>query len=163
PLPWPRLTPVRDAPPRRLFAELDQLGAALRLHVAEGLRALVEDDIELTLLHPLVEPGAAEDEPAQPVHEAAVCRADQVIPVLVYVLAEARAGLGDLAADGEVEQIVELLGAEALVDEAELHRGLLDPLPEVLLVEGEAQLAVLEHVIGARLVVPSAGRFLIHS
>ena len=88
--------------------------------------------------------------------------ADQVVPVLVDVLAEARAGLGDLAADGEVEQVVELLGAEALVDEAELDRGLLDPLAEVLLVEGKAQLPVLEHVVGARLVVPSAGRFLIH-
>ena len=87
---------------------------------------------------------------------------DQVLPVLVDVLAEAGAGLGDLAADREVEQVVELLLAESLVDEAELDRGLLDPLPEVLLVEGEAKLAVLEHVVGARLVVPSAGRFLIH-
>ena len=48
------------------------------------------------------------------------------------------------------------------MDEAELDRGLLDPLAEVVLVEGEAELAVLEHVVGARLVVPSAGRFLIH-
>ena len=72
------------------------------------------------------------------------------------------AGLGDLAADGEVEEVVELLLAESLVDEAELDRGLLDPLPEVLLVEGEAELPVLEYVVGARLVVPSAGRFLIH-
>ena len=71
-------------------------------------------------------------------------------------------GLGDLAADGEVEEVVQLLLAEALMDEAELDRGLLDPLPEVALVEGEAELPVLEYVIGARLVVPSAGRFLIH-
>ncbi len=72
-------------------------------------------------------------------------------------------GLGDLAVDGEVEEVVELLVAEALLDEAEFDRGLLDALGEVVLVEGEAELAVLEHVVGARLVVSSAGRLLIHS
>ena len=64
--------------------------AAVRLDVAEGLGALVEDDVELALLDPLVEPGAAEDEAADPVDEAAVGGADQVLPVLVDVLAEAR-------------------------------------------------------------------------
>ena len=39
---------------------------------------------------------------------------------------------------------------------------LLDALGEVTLVERELQLAVLEHVVGARLVIPSAGRLLIH-
>jgi hypothetical protein len=96
------------------------------------------------------------------VDEAAVGGADQVLPVLVDVLAETGGGLGDLAADGEVEEIVDLLPAEALVDEAELDRGLFDPLGEVLLVEREAELSVLEHVVGARLVIPSAGRLLIH-
>ena len=94
--------------------------------------------------------------------ETAVGGTDQVLPVFVDVLAQGGGGLGDLAADGEVEEVVQLLLAEALVDEAELDRGLLDPLPEVALVEGEAELAVLEHVVGARLVVPSAGRFFIH-
>ncbi len=61
---------------------------------------LVVDDVELALLHPLVEPGAAEDEAAQPVDEAAVGGADQLVPVLVDVLAELGAGLGDLAVDG---------------------------------------------------------------
>ena len=85
-----RLAPVGDAAPGGLFGELDQLVAAVRLDVAEGLGALVEDDVELALLDPLVEPGAAEDEAAQPVDEAAVGGADQVLPVLVDVLAEAR-------------------------------------------------------------------------
>ena len=49
---------------------------------------------------------------------------------------------------------------EPVVDEVELHRGLLDPLGEVLLVEGEAELAVLEHVVGARLVIASASCLL---
>src|SRR5262249_37359035 len=142
------LAAVGDAAPGGLFGELDQLRAAVRLDVAEGLGALVEDDVELALLDPLVEPGAAEDEAPDPVDEAAVGGADQVLPVLVDVLAEAGAGLGDLAADREVEQVVELALAEALGDEAELDRGLLHPLGEVVLVEGEAQLPVLEHVIG---------------
>ena len=51
---------------------------------------------------------------------------------------------------------------EPLLDEVELHRGLLDPLGEVLLVEREPQLAVLEDVVRARLVVASA-RCLLHS
>ena len=85
---------------------------------------------------------AAEDTAANPVDEAAVGGTDQVLPVLVDVLAEAGAGLGDLATDREVEEVIELLGAESLIDKAEL--------------------AVLQHVIGARLVIPSAGRFLIH-
>src|SRR4029077_13787413 len=87
---------------------------------------------------------------------------DQVLPVLVDVLAEGGAGLGDLAADREVEQVVELLLAQALADEGQLHRGLLDPLGEVLLVEREAELSVLQDVVGARLVIPSASRLLFH-
>src|SRR5262249_14527979 len=142
--------------------ELDQLRAAVRLDVAEGLGALVEDDVELTLLDPLVEPGAAEDEAAEPVDEAAVGGADQVLPVLVYVLAEPRAGLVDLAVDREVEKVVELVAGQALRDEPEFDRRLLDALPEVVLVEGEAELAVLEHVVGARLVIPSPGCLPIH-
>src|ERR1700709_2970979 len=96
---------VGDAAPRRLLGELDELGAAVRLDVAEGLGALVEDDVELALLDPLVEPGTAEDEPAQPVHEAAIGRSDQLLPVLVDVFSEAGVGLRDLAADREVEQV----------------------------------------------------------
>src|SRR5882757_8234885 len=157
-----RLPSVGDAAPTRLLGELDELGAAVGLDVTEALGALVEDDVELALLDPLIEPGAAEDEAADPVDEAAVGRTDEVLPVLVDVLTEGGAGLGDLAADREVEKVVELLLAEALADEGQLHRGLLDPLGEILLVEREAELSVLQYVIGARLVIPSAGRFLIH-
>src|ERR1700742_4988768 len=130
---------VGDAAPRRLLGELDQLGAAVGLDVAEGLGALVEDDVELTLLDPLVEPGAAEDEAADPVDEAAVGGTDQVLPVLVDVFAEGGGGLGDLAADREVEEVVDLVLVEPLADEFELHGRLLDALREVLLVEGEAE------------------------
>src|SRR6201996_6209961 len=119
--------PVGDATPARLLGELDQLGAAVGLDVAEGLAALVEDDVELTLLDPLVEPRAAEHKAADPVDEAAVGGTDEVLPVLVDVFAERGAGLGDLAADREVEQILELFLGQSLVDEFQLHRGLLHP------------------------------------
>src|ERR1700712_2620307 len=107
---------VGDAAPRRLLRELDELGAAVGLDVAEGLGALVEDDVELALLDALVEPGAAEDEAADPVDEAAVGGTDQVLPVLVDVFPEGGAGLGDLTADGEVEEVVDLLRRQPLAD-----------------------------------------------
>ena len=43
-----------------------------------------------------------------------------------------------------------------MLDEVELDRRLLDPLPEVLLVEGEAQLTVLEDVIFPGLIVAAS-------
>ncbi len=60
---------VGDAVPVRLGRELDRLVVLHRLHVAERVRGLVEHDVQLALLHALVEPGGAEDEAAQPVHE----------------------------------------------------------------------------------------------
>ena len=79
---------VGDPAPVGLGRELDRLVVALGLDVAEGVVALVEDDVELALLHALVQPGGAEDEPAQPVHERALGRADQLGPAVVDVLAE---------------------------------------------------------------------------
>ena len=81
---------VGEPGPRGLARELDRLGVAIRLHVAEAVRLAVEDDVELALLDPLVEPGAAEDQPADPVDEAAVGGPDELCPVLVDVLAEWR-------------------------------------------------------------------------
>ena len=155
-----RLAPVGETGPGGLARELDRLRVAIRLHVAEGVRVGVEDDVELTLLDPLVEPGAAEDEAPDPMHEAAVGGADELGPVRVDVLAQGRGGLADLAVHGQLEQVVELLVLEPLVDEVELHRGLFDALGEVLLVEGEAELAVLEDVVGARFVISSASCLL---
>ena len=62
---------VGDAIPAGLGRELDRLAAAVGLDVDEPLGVLVERDVELALLDALVEPGAAEDQPAQPVHERA--------------------------------------------------------------------------------------------
>ena len=60
-----------------------------------------------------------------------------------------------LAVHREVHEVLALVVAERPVDEAELAGGLLHALGEVTLVEREPQLAVLEHVVRARLVIAS--------
>src|SRR6185437_6682356 len=128
-----RLAPaaVRDATPVGLRRELNWLAVALRLHVAERVRGVVEDDVQLAFLHALIEPGGAEHEPPQPVHEAAIGGADELGPAVVYVLAEGGGRIGHLTVDGEVHEVLELELLQAPADEAELARGLLDTLGEV--------------------------------
>src|SRR4051794_4946606 len=138
---------VRDPAPIGLGGELDRLVVALGLDVAEGVGRLVERDVELALLHALVEPGGAEHEPAQPVHERALGRPDELGPAVVDVLAEGGGGVLDLAVDGQVDEVLELDALEPRGHEAELERRLLDALGEVALVEGEAQLAVFQDVV----------------
>ena len=104
---------VRDPAPVGLGRELDRLVVALGLDVAEGVAELVEDDVELALLHALVEPGGAEDEPAQPVHERALGGSDELRPAVVDVLAERRGGVLDLAVDRQVDEVLELASAPA--------------------------------------------------
>ena len=69
-----RLAAVGDLAPGGLWRELDELEVALGLCVAEGVLRLIEDDLELALEHALVEPRAAKDEPADPVHERTLGR-----------------------------------------------------------------------------------------
>src|SRR3954454_2251805 len=130
--------------PRGLGRQLDRLAAAVGLDVREGVRRRVEGDVELALLDALVEPRRPEDEPAQPVDERAVRRADELGPAVVDVLAQTRARVRDLAVDRQVDEVLQLGVAEPAADEAELHPGLLAALGEVALVEREAQLAVFE-------------------
>ena len=78
------------------------------------------------------------------------------------MLAQVGGRLDHLAVHGQVHQVLALLGRRAARDEAELDRRLLHALGEVALVEGEAQLAVLEHVVGARLVVAALGGVVVH-
>jgi hypothetical protein len=108
------------------------------------VRVLVEDDVELVLHHALVEPRAAEDQPPQPMHERALGGSDELRPAVVDVLAEGGRGVGHLAVDDEVDEILGLLLLKPPADEADLARRLLAALGEVALVEGEAQLAVFE-------------------
>jgi peptidoglycan/xylan/chitin deacetylase (PgdA/CDA1 family) len=81
-------THVRDAVPARLGRQLDRLPTAVRLDVHERIRVSVEVHVELSFLDTLIEPGAAEDEPAQPVHERALGRPDELGPAVVDVLAQ---------------------------------------------------------------------------
>ena len=62
----------------------------------------------------------------------------------------------DFAVDDEVHEVFGLLEGEATLDEPELHRRLLDAFAEVAFVEGEAELAVLEDIVRAGVVVLSA-------
>src|SRR5580704_173008 len=152
-----RSTPdVGDAIPTRLGRELDRLAAAVRLHVHEGVDLAVERDVELALLDALIEPGAAEDETSQPVHQRALGRADELGPALVDVLAQRRCRLGDLAVDDQVDQILGLILLDGAGEEAELAGRLLTALAEVTLVEREPQLAVLEDEVIARAVVTAS-------
>ena len=84
------LAAVRDAAPGGLGRELDRLAAALGLHVDEAADLFVEGDPELALVDALVEPRPAEHEPAQPVHERALGRSDELGPAVVDVLAQRR-------------------------------------------------------------------------
>src|SRR5918997_1776784 len=139
------LAPIPDRAPARLGRELDQLEVAIRLGVPEGVGVLVEDHLELALHHALVEPGAAEDEPADPVDERALRGAVEVAPAVVDVLAQLGLRLVHLAVDREVHEVLALVVAEGAVHEAELRGRLLHALGEVTLVEREPKLAVLQH------------------
>ena len=147
---------VGDPAPRGLGRQLDGLAVAVRLDVHEGAGLDVELDVELALLDALVEPGGAEDEAAQPVHERAVRRADQLGPAVVDVLAEAGGRLLDLAVDGERHEVLELGVVQAAGDEPQLVGGLLAALAEVALVEGEPEFAVFEDEVLSAVVVASA-------
>ena len=92
-------------------------------------------------------------------HERALGRADELGPAVVDVLAQRRGGVEDLAVDGQVDEVFELLLAEAAADEAELQRRLLAALGEVRLVEGEAELSVFEDEVLSGVVVSASRRF----
>jgi len=93
------------------------------------------------------------------VHERALGRADQLGPAIVDVFTERRRGIRYLPVNGQIDEVFELLLAEAAAHEAHLDRRLLAALGEVLLVERKAQLAVFEDEILARVVVSTARLF----
>ena len=72
------------------------------------------------------------------------------------MLAERRGGVGDLAVDDQIDQVLGLVLLDGAAEEAELAGRLLAALAEVTLVEREAQLAVLEDEVVARAVVPAS-------
>src|SRR5215207_9924935 len=146
---------VGDAAPGGLGGELDRLAVPVRLHVGERVALGVVLDVQLALLDALVEPRGAEHQASEPVHEGSLRGAAQLGPAVVDVLAQLGGRVLDLAVDGEVHQVLQLLVLQAVGHEAELQRRLLTALTEVALVEGEAKLPVLEYEVLARFVVPA--------
>ena len=109
-----QLAQVGDARPGGLRRELDRLAAAGRtriggLHVGEAARLLDERHSQLTLVDALIQPCAAEHQTAQPVHQRALRRADQIWPALVDVLPQRGGGVEDLAVDREVDEVFQLV------------------------------------------------------
>src|SRR6185437_7401595 len=121
---------VGDPAPRGLGCQLDRLARArgVRLHVGEAAGLVVEGDAQLALLDALVEPGAAEHQAPEPVDQRALGRSDELRPAVVDVFAQRRGRVDDLAVDGQVDEVFELLRAEAAGHEAELQGGLLAAL-----------------------------------
>src|SRR5437870_1340524 len=83
--------PVLELVPARGRQQLEQRPSAVRVVVGELGRLLVESDLELSLLHAMVEPCAAEDELLQPVDEGLAADEGDLLPVANEVPAERRA------------------------------------------------------------------------
>ena len=115
------LAPELELVPRGHRGELEQRPAAVRLAVAELGGLAVPVDLEKVLLHALVEPGAAEDELAEPVDERLVVDEGHALPVADEVLAQAALRVVDAAVGGQLDEIGGLGLLElARLDEPEL-------------------------------------------
>jgi len=111
--------------PRRRRCQLQQGAPAARVAIGELGDLLVPDDLEQSLLDTMVEPGAAEDQLAQPVDERFALDEGDVLPVANEIAAERRAGLFDRVPLDELDQVGRLVVVELVPsDEAELDGGL---------------------------------------
>ena len=118
---------------------------------------LVEPDLELPLLHAVVEPGAAEDDALQPVDERLAVDEGDVVPVPNEIAAERAARLLDPVALDELDQVGRLVVVELVAsEETELDGGCRHTLREILGVEAEAVARVLDDVVVAGVVVPGS-------
>ena len=72
------------------------------------------------------------------------------------MVAERGGGIGHLAVYHQVDQVLGLVGLDLALDESDLAGGLLAALAKVALVEGEAELPVLEHEVLPGAVVPAS-------
>src|SRR6476469_9006240 len=92
--------------------------------VRELRLAVVPDDVERAALHLVVEPGAAEDQLAQPVDERLTVDERHALPVPYQVPPEPGRGRGDHALRRQRDEILDLLFLEVGgLDDTELHRG----------------------------------------
>src|SRR5205085_732000 len=98
-----RDTPLRlllelQGVPRRHRRELEQRAPTPGMLVGELVVAVVPHDLERAALHLVVEPGASEDQLAQPVDERLAADEGQLLPVAHEVATKARRRLLDDAA-----------------------------------------------------------------
>jgi hypothetical protein len=135
-------------------SEFEQRPAALGLGVAELARLVVPRDVEQPFLDAVVEVGAPEDEPPQPVHERLPLHERDSLPVAHEVVAEAASNLRDPAVGSQLDEVRDLVRIEVVrLDQPQSDCGRRDPLLEVVGTEAEAVLEELEHVVVARRVV----------
>jgi len=122
--------------------------------VGELRRLVVPADLELPLLHPVVEPRTAEDELLQPVDERLAVDEGDLVPVANEVAAERAAGLFDGVPLDELDQVGRLVVVQLVpCQQAELDGGRRDALLEVRAVEAEAVAQELDDVVLAGAVV----------
>ena len=140
--------------PGRHGRELEEGAAAVRVAVVEVARVLVPAHLEEVFLHSVIEPGTAEDELSEPVHERLAVHERDPLPVADDVVPQQAPRLRDPALGSELDEIGGLLRVEVTgLDEAELHGGGADPLLEVNRVEAEPIAEELDDVLVARGVV----------
>src|SRR5436190_4568395 len=140
--------------PRRDGREVEQRAVAAGVAVVEVVRAVVPRDLEASVLHRLVEPGAAEDELAQPVDEGLLAEERDPLPVPPQVAAERAPRLVDLAVGGELDEVGDLVVVElARLDKPEPHGRRRHALFEIARVEGELKADELHQKVVSRAVM----------
>ena len=145
-----RYAPVLQLVPRRHRCQLEEWTAAAGMLVGELGLDVVPDDLERAALDLVVEPGAAEDELAQPVDERLAADERDALPVAREVAAEPRLGILDQPLRRERDEVARLLLVELVrLDEPELDRRRDHALLEVEGVEGEAEAEELDDVLVA--------------
>src|SRR5581483_12027847 len=158
-VPRPRTSGVRSRTvlpvvPARRRHQLEQRAAAVRIVVGELGGLLVEADLELSLLDPVVEPRAAEDEALQPRQQLLALDEGERVPVANEIAAERGARHLDAVARHELDQVGRLVVVELVApDQAELDGGRRHALGEVVGVEAEAIRQVLDDVVVPGVVV----------
>src|SRR3954470_6402451 len=140
--------------PRRSRRCLEQRTATARVAVGEVSLLLVPRDLEEAALDAVVEPGAAEDELAEPVDERLPLARRERFPVAHEVAPELGARRLDQAGGDEFDEVAALVLVQLVVaDHAEPHGRRGDALLEVARVEPEAVVLELDVVVVPRAVV----------
>src|SRR5437773_788496 len=120
-LPTP-LAPELKLVPGRDRRDLEQGALAVRVDVGELAGLVLPGHVESSVLDPVVEPRAAEDELPQPVDERLAADQREVLPVADEVEAEPAAGLGDPAVGRQLDEVGSLLLVQVVSpDKAQLH------------------------------------------